>query len=183
MTIRKMVVVSIAMVITLIAFGSPVGHCADIAKIGTIDFQKIFESSAAGKAAKNKINQEGQRMNAELEKAKEEIDSLKQIIEKDTSSGLLSKTALDDKKWELGRKVEEVKALKSRFDQKLQKMQVSLINDARKDVLKIIGDYGKKEGFLLIIEELGVVYAPKSLDLTDKIIQLYNAAYAKQGKK
>jgi outer membrane protein len=104
------------------------------------------------------------------------------MIEKNSSSGLLSKAALDDKKWELGRKVNEVKALKKRFDQKIQKLQVSLINGARKEVLQIIADYGKKEGYLLIIEELGVVYAPKTLDLTDKITQLYDTAYAKRKK-
>ena len=182
MIIRKIGFVLAIMTISFIALGSPNGFCADVAKIGTVDFQKIFENSAAGKAAKNKITKEGQRMNVDLEKIKKEIDSLKALIEKDSSSGLLSKAALDDKRWELGRKVDEVKALKKRFDQKLQKVQVQLINNARKEVLKIIADYGKKEGYLLIIEELGVVYAPQSLDLTDKIIQLYNADYAKRKK-
>ncbi len=182
MTIRKIGVVLVAVAVTLMAFGSPDGFCADVAKIGTVDFQKIFENSAAGKAAKNQITTAGQGMNADLEKIKKEIDALKGMIEKNSSSGLLSKAALDDKKWELGRKVNEVKALKKRFDQKIQKLQVSLINDARKDVLQIIADYGKKEGYLLIIEELGVVYAPKTLDLTDKITQLYDTAYAKRKK-
>ncbi len=182
MAIRKIGVVLVAAAVTLMAFGSPDGFCADVAKIGTVDFQKIFENSAAGKAAKNQITTAGQRMNADLEKIKKEIDALKGMIEKNSSSGLLSKAALDDKKWELGRKVNEVKALKKRFDQKIQKLQVSLINDARKEVLQIIADYGKKEGYLLIIEELGVVYAPKTLDLTDKITQLYDTAYAKRKK-
>jgi outer membrane protein len=183
MTIRKIVVVSIAAAITLVAFGIPNGFCADVAKIGTVDFQRIFENSAAGKAAKSQINQEGQLMNADLDKIQTDIKELQNFIDKNNSSGVVSKAALDDKKWELNRKVEEVKALKKRFDHKIQTMQVQLINTVRKDVLSVIADYGKKEGFLLIIEEMGVVYAPQSLDITDKIIQLYNAAYAKQDKK
>lgn len=180
MTIRKKILSIIAVGVTLMLFGNQNGFCADVAKIGTVDFQKIFENSAAGKAAKNKINQEGQRMNADLDKIQKEIKKLQELIEKDSSSGVMSKAALDDKKWELNRKVEEVKALKKRFDHKIQKMQVRLINGVRKEVLKLIDDYGKKEGFLLIIEEMGVVYAPKSIDITDKIIQLYNTTNAKK---
>lgn len=183
MIIRKTIFGIIAVFVTLTVLGSPYGYCADVAKIGTVDFQKIFENSAAGKAAKSQINQEGQRMNADLEKIQKEIKNLQGLIEKDSSSGVMSKAAIDDKKWELGRKVEEVKALKKRYDRKIQKLQVDLINSVRKDVLKIIEAYGKKEGFLMIIEDMGVVYAPQSIAITDKIIQLYNADYTKKGKK
>jgi outer membrane protein len=75
-----------------------------------------------------------------------------------------------------------VKALKKRFDRKIQELQVRLINGVRKDVLGIITEYGKKEGYLMIIEDINVVYTPKTLDITDKIIQLYDAQYAKKSK-
>ena len=174
MTIRKTFLCILAVGLTLTLSGIQDGFCADDAKIGTVDFQKIFENSAAGKAAKNKINKEGQRMNADLDDIQKEIRKLQELIEKDSSSGVMNKAALDDKRWELNRKVEEVKALKKRYDHKIQKMQMRLINEIRKEVLKIIEEYGQKEGFLIIIEEMGVVYAPKSIDITDKIIQLYN---------
>ncbi len=168
--------------IALVTFGSPNGFCADVAKIGTVNFQKVFTNSAAGKAAKNKINEEGQRMNADLEKIQNEIKGLQEVLGKDSDSGIMNQAARDSKKWELDRKIDEVKALKKRFDRKIQEMQRQLINQVRKDVFKIINDHGKKEGYLLIIEDLSVVYAPKSLDVTDKIIQLYNAQYAKNSK-
>ena len=183
MTIRKSIICAITLFAMLVIFSSPYGYCADVAKIGTVDFQKIFENSAAGKAAKSQLNQEGQRMNADLEKIQEEIKNLQGTIEKDSNSGVMTKVAIDDKRWELSRKVEEVKALKKRYDRKIHKLQVELINSVRKNVLKIIEAYGKKEGFLIIIEDMGVVYAPQSIAITDKIIQLYNADYAKKSKK
>ncbi len=169
--------------IALVTFGSPNGFCADVAKIGTVNFQKVFTNSTAGKAAKNKINEEGQRMNADLEKIQNDIKELQEVLGKDSDSGVMNQAARDSKKWELDRKIDEVKALKKRFDRKIQEMQRQLINQVRKDVFKIINDHGKKEGYLLIIEDLSVVYAPKSLDVTDKIIQLYNAQYAKASKE
>lgn len=181
MLIRK-IALMLAMGIALLTFWSPIGFCADVAKIGTVNFQKIFTNSTAGKAAKDKINSEGQRMNADLEKVQNEIKELQDLLGKDSDSGLMNEAARESKKWELDRKIAEVKALKKRFDRKIQELQRQLINQVRKDVFEIINEHGKKEGYLMIIEDLSVVYAPKSLDVTDKIIQLYNAQYAKSSK-
>ena len=121
-------------------------------------------------------------MNADLEKFQKEIKDLQEMLTKQDSASVMSQTALENKKWELERKIDEVKALKKRYDHKIQELQVRLINGVRKDVLDIISDYGKKEGYLLIIEDLNAVYAPKGIDITDKIIQLYDAEYSKKSK-
>lgn len=181
MQIRKLIS-PIAVAVALILLNSSTGFCADVAKIGTVNFQKIFNSSAAGKAVKNQINQEGRGMNANLEKIQDEIKKLQEMLTKDESAGVLDETAKENKKWELERKIDEVKALKKRYDRKIQELQVRLINGVRKDVLGIISDFGKKEGYLMIIEDINVVYTPKTLDITDKIIQLYDAQYSKKSK-
>ena len=38
----------------------------------------------------------------------------------------------------------------------------------------ITQEIGKKEGYLLIMDKRGVIYAPTSVDLTDKLIQRLN---------
>ena len=42
-------------------------------------------------------------------------------------------------------------------------------------------EIGKKEGFLLIISNAVVLYSPTSIDITDQLIQAYNAFAAEQG--
>lgn len=179
MQFRKLMI-SIIIGAFLVAFGISEGICADVAKIGTVSFEKIFNNSAGGKAVKNQINKEGRGMNADLEKIQKEIKELQQMLEKDGGSGVLNESARENKKWELDRKINEVKALKRRFDRKIQELQIRLINGVKKDVLKIVADYSKKEGYLLIIEDINIVYAPQTLDITDKIIQLYDKSYAKK---
>ena len=181
MRLRKLNMI-IGAAILLLAFWSTSAFCADVAKIGTVNFEKIFNNSAAGKSVKNQIQEEGRGMNAELEKIQNEIKGLQDMLSKDDSSGVMDETAKDNKRWELERKIEEVKALKKRFDRKIQGLQVRLINGVRKDVLGIISTYGKKEGYLMIIEDINVVYTPNTLDITDKIIQLYDVEYAKKAK-
>jgi outer membrane protein len=181
MYIRKSITL-ITLAMALLMFSSTSGFCADVAKIGTVNFEKIFNSSAGGKAVKNQINEEGRSMNAQLEEVQKKIKDLQALLGKDSSAGVLDESAKENKRWELERKIDEVKALKKRFDRKIQELQVRLINGVRKDVLGIITEYGKKEGYLMIIEDINVVYTPKTLDITDKIIQLYDAQYAKKSK-
>ena len=181
MQIRKIVLLA-TIGIALSAFVTTAAYCADAAKIGTVNFEKIFNNSAGGKAAKNQMNEEGRGMNASLEKIQKEIKDLQEMLGKDDSAGVMNETARENKTWELDRKIDEVKALKKRYDRKIQELQVKLVNGVRRDVLKIIAEYGKKEGFLLIIEDINAVYAPQSLDITDKVIQLYDAEYSKKSK-
>jgi outer membrane protein len=177
MQLRK---ITHAIILTMLFFfiGYTHGFCADVAKIGTVNFQKIFNNSKAGQKVKEQINAEGQRMEADLKKLGDEIQTIKQTLEND--AGVMTKEARDEKKWQYERKVDDVKALKQKYDRQIQELQRQLVNTVRKEVLKIIQDYGKKEGYLLIIEDLNTVYAPETLDVTDKVIQLYNAAYKKK---
>jgi outer membrane protein len=105
------------------------------------------------------------------------------ILSQDGSAAVMNASARENKQWELNRKIEEVKALKNRFDRKIQELQMRLINTVRKEVLQIISDFGKKEGYLLVIEDINLVYAPQALDITDKIIELYNSQTKKRAKQ
>jgi outer membrane protein len=180
--LARRIALFIVMGIALSAFASTSGYCADVAKIGTVSFEKIFNSSAGGKAVKNQINEEGRGMEADLEKLQKEIKDLQDLLNKDNSAGVMDESARENKAWELDRKIDEVKALKKRYSRKIQELQARLINGVRKDVLAVITEYAKKEGYLLVVEDLNVLYAPQSLDITDKIIQLYDAKYAKKSK-
>lgn len=177
MQFQKIAMITGLGLIILILFGSS-AYCADVAKIGTISFQKIFDNSLAGKAAKTEINKEGQRMEADLKSKGEEIKSLQETLDRD--EGIMSKEARDEKTWQLNRLVDDVKALKRKYDRQIQEFQMKRVNQIKKDVLDIINDYGKKEGYLLILENIGVIYAPQSLEITDQIIQIYNTEYSKK---
>jgi outer membrane protein len=179
MTIRNLLII-LALSIFFTTLGPSSAFSADVAKIGTVNFEKIFNNSTSGKAAKKTIKDEGQRMNADLEKIQNDIKALQQMLGTDGSAAVMNDSARENKQWELNRKIDEVKALKKRFDRKLQELQMRLINGVRKEVLSIIHEYGKKEGYLLIMEDINLVYAPQTIDITDKIVHLYNTQKSKQ---
>ena len=180
MRVRNTLLIFMVTLVFLLC-GNPKGFCADVAKIGTVNFQRIFDSSTTGKKVREEITAEGQRMEADLKQKGEEIKALEQLLERD--AGVMSKDARDEKKWQLDRKIDDVKALKRKYDRQIQELQMRLVNQVRKEVLGVIQSYGKKEGYLLIIEDVSVVYAPQAIDLTDKIIQMYNDQSTKSQKK
>jgi outer membrane protein len=145
---------------------------ADVAKIGVIDFQKILETSAAGKAIQAQLKAKNEEMAADLQKKGTEIETISKRIERE--SMVMSKEMREEKEREHRIKVNDFKSLQKKYRAELQKLQVQLMQKLQADLTAITAEVGKKEGYLLIMDKRGVVYAPTSVDLTDKIIQRLN---------
>jgi len=158
-------------------------NAADVAKIGVVDFQKILENSNAGKTGQTEIKKQADKMKVDLEKKGAEIEELKKKIEKDSMVG--NKEMREEKEREVQIKYLDFKNLEKKYTSDFQKLQTEALLRIQKEVLAIADEIGKKDGYLLIIEkrEAGVFYAPASVDITEKLIQQYNAKAApKPGK-
>jgi outer membrane protein len=70
--------------------------------------------------------------------------------------------------------VGDFKTLQKKYEQELQQIQKQLVSQIKKDVLDLVNEVGKRDGYQLIIEKVGVLYVPNAMDLTDRIIQEYN---------
>ncbi|MFC1788794.1 OmpH family outer membrane protein, partial [Thermodesulfobacteriota bacterium] len=66
-----------------------------------------------------------------------------------------------------------------------KEQEKELVNRIQKELLKIVAKMGKKEGFLLILEkrEAGIIYSPDTIDISDRVIQEYNAVFAQKTVK
>ena len=155
-------------------------YAADVVEIGVVDFQKIIEESNAGKSGQAEIKKQGEKMEADLKKKGAEIEELNKKLEKDAM--VTNKEMREEKEREAQIKVFDFKNLEKKYRSDLQKLQSDVIIRMQKEVLAILDEIGKKEGYLLIIEkrEAGVFYAPVSADVTDKLIQQYNAKFAQK---
>ena len=169
-------------ILMLFVFAGPL-FAADVAKIGVLDFQRILETSSAGKASQAKINQQGKQMEAELKKKQSELQELKNKLEREAL--VMSKEMREQKQRDFRITLNDFKTLEKKYKQDLARLNQSLVKRIQNDVFKLVEEYGKKEGFLLIVEKLegGVVYSPQTIDITDKLIQIYNDQFAKKGGK
>lgn len=157
-------------------------YSADVAKIGIIDFQKVLETSIAGKKAQAEISKQGKKMEADLKQKGAEIDEIKKKLEREAL--VMSKDMREEREREIRIKINDFKTLQKRYmtDFKVQEQQ--LVQRIQKDIFKIVEEIGKKEGFLLVLEkrEGGVLYSPNTNDITDKLIQMYNTKFSQQEK-
>jgi len=163
----------------LVFFGNN-ALAADVAKIGVIDYQKVLETSAAGKSIQNSLRTENEKMAADLQKKGGEIEAIRKRLERE--SMVMSKEMREEKEREQRIKVNDFKSLQKKYRAQLQKLQVQMMQELQDDINTIAQEIGKKEGYLLIMDKRGVIYAPTSVDLTDKLIRRLNTKSAKAKK-
>jgi len=165
-------------VIFSIFFFSNSSFGADVAKIGIVDFQRIFQTSNAGKLAQNEINEHGKKMEADLKKKGAEIGELQKKLEREIL--VISKEVREERERELRIKTNDFKFLNKKYLRKFKEIEQKIIRRIKKDVLEIVEEIGKKEGYLIVFEkrDAGVLYSPSTINITDKLIQKYNAKFA-----
>ncbi|NQT68370.1 MAG: OmpH family outer membrane protein, partial [Desulfobacteraceae bacterium] len=85
-----------------------------------------------------------------------------------------------DREREIRIKINDIKEMQKKYMAEFKLQEQRLVNRIQKDIFEIVEDVAKKGGYLLILEkrEGGVLYAPKTNEITDKIIQMYNAKFA-----
>jgi len=181
----KMRTFKTALIAIVLCFGflAASSYGADVAKIGVIDFQKILETSNSGKLARDKINEHGRKMEANLKKKGEKIEESKKKLEREAL--VMSNEMRAEKEREIRISINDFKSLQKKYMADFKEQEKELVTRIQKELLKIVAKMGKKEGFLLILEkrEAGIIYSPDTIDISDRVIQEYNAVVAQKTVK
>ena len=160
-------------------------EAADVAKIGVIDFQKILRNSSAGKYAQAEISKKGKQMESELAQKGASIEEKKKQIEREAL--VMSKEMRDEKQREIRIQINDLKVMQQRYTREFKDFENRLVQRIRKEVVKMVDEIGKSEGYLIIFERKTgeVVYSPTSVDITDGFIKKYNKTFSakKPGKQ
>lgn len=168
---RKMTLVWGAMIFCLVNATSL--FAADVAKIGVVDFQRFFTTSKAGKAIQEQMTQKGREMEKDLRRNEAEVKEIQDRLEREAM--VMSKEVREQKERELRIKVYDLKALEKKYRDELKVMEGKLVGKIRDDLLNLIEETGKKEGYLIIIDKAVAIYNPSTIDITDQLIQKSDA--------
>ena len=150
---------------------------ADVAKIGILDAQRVLDVSSAGKAAQARIKAEGTQRTEDLKKRAEEFKTLEEQLQREAM--VMSQEKRDDKSRELKIRKVEIEDLQKKYSREMSQMQQEVLSRIQADIVKLAQKIGKEDGYLLILTKENAVYYPSSIDVTDKLIQNYNAQFAK----
>lgn len=151
---------------------------ADVAKIGVVDFQRVLKESRAGRDAAEVLRTKQAERNAELGRLKKRIGALQVSLERPGLSETTRK--VNEKRKELETLLAEFKAADQKYSRLFAEINRRQTQKIRKELSGIIERLGRKGGYLLIVEKKEVLYAPESMDMTDRLMGLYDKAYEKR---
>jgi outer membrane protein len=163
--------------VLLLLSGGP-AVSADPVKIGVVDLQKILETSNSGKAAQSELKVQRDKMQADMKQRGNEIQEIENRMQREAM--VMSKETREEKEREHRIKVSDFQALQRKYQSDLQEIERKLMGKLQNEITSLVSDIAKKDGYLLVISNIGVIYSLPSTDLTERLIQELNA---KSGKK
>ncbi len=159
--------------VVLVIFYVLPAYAADVAKIGIVDFQRVLTESEAGKLVQGEIQKKGRTMEAKLIELGKEIESLSEQMSRE--SMVMSKEKREEQQRELEIKKYDFQSLQKKFQMEFRELEATEVEKLKNDIFELAEKIGKKEGYLLIIEKSAAIYYPSTIDMTDLLIEKYNA--------
>jgi outer membrane protein len=145
-------------------------------KIAVVDMQRAVMETEDGLRMQATIKKLFDRRQNELNARQDELKRARDDMEKQAK--VLSKDALDRRRAEWEQSMGELQALFVEFNKELQKEESKHTQPIITRVQSVLRQLAAQDGYDAILERNAVPYARTDLDITDRVIQRYNAGGA-----
>ena len=136
-------------------------------KIGVIDLDNTLSSTPAGKRANDAFEKTRKAKQDELDKKQEELK--KADADLDKQKAVLKPEVYQQKRGDLEKRFVELQQVYVKLERDLAGERTKLIQDLLKQASPKIEALAKAEGVNIIVDREAVVWADKSVDLTQKL--------------
>jgi outer membrane protein len=170
-----MIVVMTVMLLPVIALG----QTAQPTKIGYIDLQRVMLESERGKEAKKGLTDEADKLKKTLNQKQDEIQKLKDALEKQAST--ITPEARADKEKQYQSKLKDYQRLAGDYETDLRQKDAETSQQILKELEEVVRKMGDTEKYTLILERTqgGILFGSPGADITEKVISLYNESVRK----
>lgn len=154
---------------------SGAAQAADKVRIGYVDLRQVVVESKHGQQHKAEMEKAIKAKQEEIGKEEKKLQALKESYEKDQLA--MSESQKQTKQKELETKFQALQKMAGDAQNELRKRDAEFTNKSLGEVREIISEVAKAEKIALVFEktELSVLYAEDGLDLTQKVLQKYEA--------
>ncbi len=141
-------------------------------KIAVVDTQRAIMETEDGLRAQATLKKLFDKRQRELDRKQTELQQEREDIEKQRE--VLSKAALQKRveKWQ--REMIQLQTVFVQYNKELQKKQNELTQPIFTKAMGLIRRMATQEGFDVVMDKQAVPYVRSDLDLTDRVITLYN---------
>ena len=165
---RKLVVGLLGVVFVLTVFMG-LSYAAD--KFAYIDLTRTFSEYGKTKDFDKALTDKESGYTKERDAKVEEVKKLQDKF------SLLSEKEKESKKNEIETKTKNLQDYDRQKQTDLRKEQDEKMKELLKDIEGAVKTYAEKEGITLVFNDRVLVYQTKSLEITDKIIEILNKGY------
>ena len=143
-------------------------------KIAYVDIQKAVNDSNAGKEAKKAITKDVEKFQRLVADKQKELQTLKESLDKQVL--MLTPDARANKEKEYQNKLREFQRWGEDTQNEVNQKRIEMERNISIALIKVIQKIGADEGYTVILEknENIVLYASKTIDITDRVIKAYD---------
>lgn len=162
----------------LLVFIMVSGSALASGKIAYVEVQRVLETSEPGKKALDQLTKRFEDMRAELDRERGNVEKMREELQK--QSLVLSQDAQEDLEAELRTKVREFQEMFQAYQARMQQEEQELSEPIIDILFDVINEYGQKNEYAAIFDAQGsgLIYADEALNITDKVIEELNKAWA-----
>jgi outer membrane protein len=150
-------------------------------KVAIMNIQQAIAQCTEGQEAAKVLQTKFMPKRDALEKQQKEISDLQNELKTKTT------TLSEDAKAQLQRKIDDKIRIFQRDNddatQEMQQAEQDAINEIGRKMMAVVNDHAQKSGYTLVLDvsspQTPVLFADAGLDITPKIIELYNASSGK----
>jgi len=145
-------------------------------RIGFVDVQRAISLSQAGKQAEKRFQSDVKRVEQELTKEKEQLEQLKADLGK--KSILLNEEQKRNLEMEFQKRYRDYQRNVQDSQEELRLKRDEAMGQILKGIEGAVAEVGKKENFTLILTRNQLLYVDQGVDITEKVIALYDSRIA-----
>jgi len=165
----------LAIVAGMVLLGWSGSVCSADLKVAYVDIQRAINECNAGKDAKKAITKDVEKIQRLVAEKQKELQTMKESLEKQTL--MLTPEARVSKEKEYQNKVRDYQRWVDDTQNEMNQKRAEMERNISIGLVKVIQKVGADEGYTVILEknETIVLYASKTLDITDRVIKAYDA--------
>jgi outer membrane protein len=141
-------------------------------KVAVVDTQRAIMETEDGLRAQATLKKLFDNRQRELDRKQADLQKEREDIEK--QRGVLSKKALQRRIEEWQSELVQLQSVFVEYNKELQKKQNELTQPIFRKIMGIISRLARQDGYDVVVDKQAVPYVRSDLDLTDRVITLYN---------
>lgn len=167
-------ILPIVTTVLLTASGAVWAQTPSALKVGVFDANRVSEETDEGKRIAGKLSAFGEKKKSELAAKDKEISDLRSQLESQNLS--LSPEKQQQMQKDIQKKTLELQQAQEAARNEFQIEVSEAQNKFQEQLIRVINQFGRDEGFSLILERStgGVAFAAEAMDVTTAIVDKFN---------